>query len=90
MKITKIELPYAVFGSWEVRQDGTLKSDYVTPSGRESTITIYPDRLGDPDLLLRLRAEQVVENWHDFMDAIFTAWELAKIKRIENFQTGFE
>lgn len=90
MKITKIELPYAVFGTWEVMQDGTVKSIYVNPSGRESTITIYPEMLGAPDLFLNLKAEQVVQDWNDFIEAFFIACDLAKIKRIENFQTGFE
>lgn len=90
MKITKKEIPYAVFGTWEVWQDGTLKSVYVNPSGRGSTINIYPEMLAEPDLFLNLHADGTVKDWNDFIEAFFTACEITKIKYIKNFQTGFE
>lgn len=90
MKITKKELPHAVFGTWEVWQDGTLTSIYSNPSGRQSTITIYPEKLTEPDLFITLRAEKAVNDWNDFVDAFFTACEVLKITKVKEFQTAFD
>jgi hypothetical protein len=89
-KVVKIEQPFAKFGKWEVYQDGTLKGIYVTPSGRESTVHIYPERLVEPDLLISMMADRVADEWNFLMPAFLTACRLAGIKSIPNFQTDFE
>ena len=90
MKPAKIEIPYAVYGGWEVWPDGTLKSTYTNPSGRQSKIEIYPESLGDPDLILRMHAERVIDDWNDFIEAFFTACQVSGTKSIKNFQTAFD
>lgn len=86
----EIPIPYAVYGGWQVWPDGTLKSVYTAPTGKQSDICIYPESLADADLMLRLHAEQVVENWNDFIVAFFTACQISGTKSIKNFQTTFE
>jgi uncharacterized protein with von Willebrand factor type A (vWA) domain len=91
MKIVKkADIPYSVYGAWEVWPDGTIKSIFRNPVGRESRIEIMPEILSSPDLLLVMHAEGSVDNWNDFMNAFFEACRLAKIKTIKNFQTGFQ
>lgn len=90
MKPVKKEIPYAVYGGWEVWPDGTLKSIYTNPSGRQSQIEIYPQSLADEDLFLKLHAERAVDDWNDFIEAFFTACELSGTKSIKNFQTTFQ
>jgi hypothetical protein len=90
MKITKIEQPVAVFGIWRVYADGTLKATYKNPSGRESQIHIYPERLQEPDFVNTIRIELPGIDWNDLIPALFTAWRLAGIKSIENFQTDLD
>jgi len=89
MKIAKKDQPYAVFGSWEVYTDGTLQGKYTTPSGRESTIHIYPERLAEPDLLLSIMADKATAEWNNLMPAFLLACRLAGIKSL-TIKTDFE
>jgi len=90
MKPAKKEIPFAVYGGWEVWADGTLKSMYTNPAGRQSQLNIYPESLADPDLFIRLLAERVIEDWNDFIQAFFTACQVSGTKQIKNFQTAFD
>lgn len=90
MKVTKIEEPVQVFGIWKVYADGTIRGGYRTPSGRESTITIYPEMIQKEDSLFTKYTDRVVMDWNDFIPAFFKACKLAGIKSIPNFKTDFE
>lgn len=83
-------MPYAVFGTWEVSPDGTIRSTYISPVGRESPVTIYPEMLREPDLIITMHAEHAIDDWNYFMPAFLTACQVAGVTNIKNFQTVFE
>jgi hypothetical protein len=90
MKVRVIDdPPAAVFGPWEVYQDGTMKRRYKTPTGKEQLIHIYPDRLTEPDLVLNLMANRIESEWNNLMPALFTAFRFAGIPNI-NIQIDFD
>lgn len=88
MSQTKQPEQFQEFGRWRVFSDGTLKGKYFSPSGRESELTIYPDRLNEPDLFLRMLAERATD-FNDFLPAFFDACEKAGIHSINKVQTTF-
>ena len=90
MKPAKKEMPYAVYGTWEVSADGTIRGKYVSPTGRESPVTIYPEQLSAGDLILTMHAEKAIDDWNYFMDAYFTACHIAGVTKVKSFQTAFE
>jgi hypothetical protein len=91
MKVIKLEVkPVAVFGSWEVYADGTLKGSYKNPSGRASVIAIYPDRLDEGDLFANVIADGMTTELNNLILAYFKACKMAGIKQIPNFLIDFE
>lgn len=89
MKTKNIELPWHKFGIWEVYGDGTLKAKYLTPTGREESMLIYPDRLQESNLALQMIADTKAD-WNDVMSALQMACRMVGIKSIPNFLIDFE
>lgn len=90
MRVVQKEKPLATFGVWEVFKDGTLKGKAKLPSGKETNIEIYPDRMIEKGLILNVVYDQLITDLGGFVRAWFFACKVLGIKQINNFQTDFE
>lgn len=90
MKIKDLGKPVFVSGGWSVYTDGMITGKYTKVGGSFGTVTIYPDRLVESDLLVSMMVDKVTDEWNHVFPVYIAACRQAGIKEIPNFKIVIE